>query len=299
MNDVLFKGAYGVIVTPFLEDGTVNYEALGKQVDYVCDSGIKGLVACGSTGEFTYLSIREMKHLMAFVSDINAGRKQLICGATAANYHETVQLMEFIDSLGADGALVAPPYYFQFNDDDVRDFYFKLAHAPGTTPIIAYHIPQCTSGISMEVYRELLGLERIRGIKNSGGSCLQIMQQISLRNELRPDFSVMTGSDESIYALVNSGADGSLTAIAYLYPELVMDIYEHLNDEQGLHNQMEVVKLASLAGEMPFPLGYKILGEASGKMYFGEYLQAVSDERKERYQLLKDRMHDIIKVHME
>lgn len=295
MNDILFKGAYGVIVTPFLTDGSVNYKALEKQVDYVCGSGINGLVACGSTGEFTYLSIKEMKRLMAFVRDVNGGRKQLICGATAANYCETIQLMEYIDTLGADGALVAPPYYFQFCDDDVRDFYFKLAQAPGTTPIIAYHIPQCTSGISMDVYKDLLGLKRIRGIKNSGGNCLEIMQQISLRNELRPDFSVMTGSDESIYALVNSGADGSLTAIAYLYPKLVMQIYEHIDDALGLENQMAVVKLAALAGEMPFPLGYKMLGEASGKMDFGEYLQAVSDERKERYQLLKSRMHDIIK----
>lgn len=294
MNDTLFKGPYGVIVTPFLEGGRIDYAALEKQVDAVCQSRINGLVACGSTGEFTYLSMKEMKKLMAFVRDVIAGRKQLICGATAANYCETLQLMEYIDSIGADGALVAPPYYFHFDDDDVCDFYDKLAAIPGQTPIIAYHIPQCTSGISMDVYKELLRLPRIRGIKNSGGDCLQIMHQITLRNDLRKDFSVMTGSDESIYALVNSGADGSLTAIAYLYPELVMAVYDHIHDSDGLASQMEIVRLAALAGEMPFPLGYKILGEASGKMDFGEYLQAVSDKRKERYCLLKERMQAII-----
>lgn len=298
MNDTLFKGAYGVIVTPFLEDGRIDYAALEKQVDAVCQSRINGLVACGSTGEFTYLSIGEMKKLMTFVKDVIAGRKQLICGATAANYCETLQLMTFIDSLGADGALVAPPYYFHLDDDDVSDFYEKLAAIPGQTPIIAYHIPQCTSGISMNVYKTLLKLPRIRGIKNSGGDCLQIMHQIALRNDSRKDFSVMTGSDESIYALVNSGADGSLTAMAYLYPDLVMKVYDHIHDNKGLDHQMDIVRLAALAGEMPFPLGYKILGEASGKMNFGEYLQAVSDERKERYCLLKAHMQAIIE-HME
>ncbi len=290
-----FQGGYGIVLTPFKPDGKVDYVELEKQLRVVCNSDIQGVVVCGSTGEFTYMSREETREVMRFSKRIVAGRKDFICGATAANCHETKELLKFIEELGADGALVAPPYYFPLSDNDVLDFYTEIANEPGKLPIIAYQIPQCTSGISMNVYQELLKLPRIHGIKNSSGNVLQIMQQITLRNEVRKDFAVLTGSDESIYALVNCGADGSFTAIGYLYPNLIANVYKNMKNEQGLAYQEIVVKLASLAGSIPYPLGYRILGEASGTMSFGTYLQAVSEDRLEQYELVKCRMQDIIK----
>lgn len=289
-----FRGAYGIVLTPFLEDGKVDYAELEKQILAACEAPGSGLVVCGSTGEFTYLSREETRELMAFTVKLAAGKKEIICGATAANCHETRELLKYIESIGADGALVAPPYYFPLGDCDVLDFYAQIAAEPGDLPIIAYHIPQCTSGISIGVYRKLLEMPRIRGIKNSGGNVLQIMQQIVLRNESRPDFSVLTGSDESIYALVNCGADGSFTALGFLYPELIANIYANLKNEEGLRYQEIAVKLAYLAGQIPYPLGYRMLGEASGKMSFGRYLQAVSGERMEKYKELEDQMKEIL-----
>ncbi len=289
-----FQGAYGIILTPFLENGKVDYAELERQLEDVCTTPIQGLVVCGSTGEFTYLSLEETKEMMLFTKKVIAGRKQFICGATAASCHGTLELLSFIESIGADGALVAPPFYFPLNDEDVRDFYQSLNDAPGSLPVVAYHIPQCTSGISMKVYKELLKMPRIQGIKNSSGNGLQIMQQIALRNDTREDFSVLTGSDETIYPLVNSGADGSFTALGYLCPELVSKVYAHLGDELGLKYQMTVVRLAALAGAIPYPLGYKLLGEANGRMNFGSYLQAVAPDRMEAYQQEKEKMRMIL-----
>lgn len=290
-----YHGGYGIILTPFKKNGKVDYDELKKQLEVVCNSDIQGVVACGSTSEFTYLSREETRDVMTFTKNVVAGRKEFICGATAANCHETKELLNFIEQLGADGALVAPPYYFPMSDNDVLDFYTEIATAPGKLPIIAYQIPQCTSGISMNVYQKLLKLPRIQGIKNSSGNVLQIMQQIILRNEVRKDFAVLTGSDESIYALVNCGANGSFTAIGYLYPDLIANVYKNLKNEDGLHYQEIVVKLASLAGSIPYPLGYRILGEASGTMNFGKYMQAVSAERMEEYEMVKYRMQEVLK----
>jgi len=290
-----FQGGYGIVLTPFQQNGQVDYIELKKQLEAVCRSDIRGVVVCGSTSEFTYLSREETKEIMTFSKNIVKNKKEFICGATAANCHETKELLKFIERLGADGALVAPPYYFPMSDNDVLDFYTEIASEPGNLPIIAYQIPQCTSGISMNVYQELLKLPRIQGIKNSSGNVLQIMQQIILRNEVRKDFAVLTGSDESIYALVNCGANGSFTAIGYLYPNLIANIYKNLKNEKGLHYQEIVVKLASLAGSIPYPLGYRILGEASGNMNFGKYMQAVSSERMQEYQTIKCRMQDVLK----
>ena len=290
-----FYGGYGIVLTPFNEQGKVNYKELEKQLNFVCESNITGVVVNGSTSEFTYLSREETREIMKFSKKIIADRKEFICGATAANCHETKELLKFIEELGADGALVAPPYYFPLSDNDVLDFYKEIASEEGNLPIIAYQIPQCTSGISMKVYKELLKLPRIMGIKNSSGNVLQIMQQITLRNEIRKDFAVLTGSDESIYALVNCGANGSFTAIGYLYPNLIADVYKNIKNEKGLYYQEIVVKLAALAGSIPYPLGYRILGEASGNFDFGKYMQAVSDERMKEYMAIKCRMQDILK----
>ena len=288
------RGGYAIVLTPFREDGKVDYSELGKQLEFISESDVTGVVICGSTGEFTYLSREQTREMMRFSKKIVGGKKKFICGATAANCHETKELLKFIEDLGADGALTAPPYYFPLGDDDVLDFYTEIASAPGELPIIAYNIPQCTSGVSLKVYKELLKLPRIKGLKNSGGNVLQIMQQIALRNDTRRDFAVLTGSDESIYPLVNSGADGSFTAIGFLYPELIAAIYANLDNEKGLAVQETVVKLAQLAGSLPYPLGYRLLGEASGRMNFGRYLQAVSEKRMAEFLKVKEQMRDIL-----
>lgn len=290
-----FNGGYGIVLTPFKEDGKVDFDKLKNQLEYVCNTEITGIVACGSTSEFTYHSREEAKEVMAFAKKVINGRKKFICGGTAANCHESKELLKYIEEIGADGALVAPPYYFPLSDNDVLDFYKEIASEKGNLPIIAYQIPQCTSGISMNVYQELLKMPRIKGIKNSSGNVLQIMQQISLRNEVRKDFAVLTGSDESIYALVNCGANGSFTAIGYLYPDLIAKVYKNLKNEKGLYYQEIVVKLAALAGSMPYPLGYRILGEASDRMDFGKYMQSVSEERMQEYMAIKCRMKEVLK----
>ena len=288
------RGGYAIVLTPFREDGRVDYAELEKQLGFISESRMTGVVICGSTGEFTYLSREETREMMSFSKKVVGGRKKFVCGATAANFLETERLLGFIEELGADGALVAPPYYFPLGDDDVLDFYTDIASADGELPIIAYNIPQCTSGVSLKVYKELLKLPRIKGLKNSGGNVLQIMQQIAFRNEARGDFAVLTGSDESIYPLVNSGADGSFTAIGFLYPELISAIYDNLDDQKGLRVQEIVVRLAQLAGSLPYPLGYRLLGEASGRMNFGAYLQAVSEKRMAGFLKVKDQMREIL-----
>ena len=80
-----FQGGYGIILTPFKADGKVDYVELEKQLEVVCNSDIQGVVVCGSTGEFTYMSREETREIMTFSKKAVAGRKGFICGATAAN----------------------------------------------------------------------------------------------------------------------------------------------------------------------------------------------------------------------
>lgn len=77
VNAVRFQGGYGIVLTPFNEDGKVNYRELEKQLNSVCESGIKGVVSCGSTSEFTYLSREGIKEIMAFSKEVLRYRKSI------------------------------------------------------------------------------------------------------------------------------------------------------------------------------------------------------------------------------
>lgn len=214
----------------------------------------------------------------------------------AANLNGTKKLMELAGEVDADGVLVAPPYYFSMPEEDVGDFYEQIADFSENLPIIAYQIPQCTSPVTLKVFERLLKMDAVRGIKNSSGSCLEMMHELALRDRYRKNFAILTGSDESIYGMIHSGADGSFTALAYLFPDMVSELYKHLEDSKGMEIQMQFVELAGLANKMPFPLGYKILGEATGRMKFGPYLQAVSEGRMNNYRKIQDEMKRVIET---
>lgn len=278
MEQVQFQGAYGIIVTPFKPDGAVNFDELQKQIDKICSTSISGLVACGSTGECAQLSPHENKQIMTVAADTIDGRKPLICGATAGDYITSTDYLNHMAKCGAVGALVAPPYYFPLNDGEVLEFYRSIARNNSGVPIVSYHIPQFSSGISLSVYQNLLEIEEISGIKNSSGNFNLFMQQLDLRNKYRQNFSVLTGSDEALYGSLSVGCDGSFTAFAYVVPELVSYLYEHFGrDETSLACQMDLLCLLRFAGSYSFPVGYKAVGEARGYS-FGPYRQPLSDE---------------------
>lgn len=276
----VFNGSYGIVLTPFKPDGGVDYTRLEKQLNDACATCTKGLVVCGSTGEFTALDKSQNMELMIAASQIIAHRKPLICGATAGDYVTTAEYLRVAAAIHADGALVAPPYYFPLSDADVLEFYRRIDECAGGVPIVAYNIPQFTTGISTAVFEKLTGLSSIRGIKNSSGNFIEFMQYLRLRDEKRPDLSVLTGSDELIDASLAVGGDGSFTALGYLLPQTTGGIctaFAAGDTALALRRQKSMLGLLALAGSLTFPFGYKVLAEALG-LDLGCSKQAVAPE---------------------
>lgn len=281
--DRKFKGPYGIVITPFCESGDVDIEKLQAQVERVCKTDISGVVACGSTGEFSSMSFEENIRTMDAVRQAVPKNKQFICGATAGDLRTTMHYLEHMTKLGADGALIAPNYYLGMSEEDVITQYKMLSDANLGTDIVAYNIPAFTTGISLRCYSEIIHFENVRGIKNSSGNLNELMHEMDIRNRIRPDFSVLTGSDESILAEIGVGCDGNFTACAYLLPEIVSMIY---NDEKEIAHkaQFGILRLIRLANAFTFPYGYKLIGEANG-FDFGTSRQILTEgilERREQ-----------------
>jgi dihydrodipicolinate synthase/N-acetylneuraminate lyase len=268
-----------MLLSSFREDGAVNLEVYERQVERLCETDIAGLVACGSTGEFSVMSPEQNVELLKYTADLVKGRKKLVGGATAGDLGTSLRYLSAMEGRGYDGAFVAPPYYLPLGDEDILDFYQELNDRSGGLPIVLYQIPQFTSGISMPVLEKLLELEHVAGLKNSTGNMREIIRQVYLRNTRRPDFAVLTGSDECLLPSLAVGANGSFTALGGVFPELVAALYRLAGTEDALAPQMALVQMVNIAETAPFPLGYKLLAEAAGRFDAGFPRQPVSADR--------------------
>ncbi len=262
----LLKGCYGIVMTPFLDNGKVDFKTLEKHVQILTESDMTGFIACGSTGEFSRLTPEENLELMKCVHDANEGKKQFICGATAPDTYTTNMYIEQISEIGADAMLIAPPYYFPMSDEEVIAFYDDISrNNVAKVPIVAYNIPQCTTPISVNAFKHIVQLEDVKGMKNSWMNLCEIMAMINIRDKYRPDMSMMTGLDACLYPTLALGGDGLFTAIAYLLPQYSSSIISQFGKgEFSYQFQQEMLELIDKVSEFSFPHGYRLLAEAAG-----------------------------------
>ncbi|MCK4778108.1 MAG: dihydrodipicolinate synthase family protein, partial [Actinomycetia bacterium] len=113
----MFKGSYTAIITPFNEDGTIDYKTYEKLVEFQIENGTDGIVPCRSTGESATMTHEEHRELIKFTIDKVNKRVAVIAGTGSNSTKEAVKLTKFAGEAGADGALVITPYYNKPTDD--------------------------------------------------------------------------------------------------------------------------------------------------------------------------------------
>lgn len=293
-----FKGAYGIVLTPFNDNGTVDFALFTSQMETAFSSSLDGLVLCGSTGEFSRMSFEENVEIIKLAGEINNSRKQLICGATASDSYWANKYMEAISKVKADGALIAPPYYFTLSDDEILEYYRDISvNNKGEVPIVGYNIPQCTAPISMKVFEGLLELNDFKGFKNSWHNLHDIMMMVDLRNRIRPDVSMLTGLDSCLYGTLSVGGDGLFTAITYLLPDYARTIIDEFGkSDKSFKCQCDLLELINIVNKFSFPYGYRVLAEAAGfplgrsREAVPKNIQKLSDEALQQMKAVIDRL---------
>lgn len=298
MAEKIFGGIYAIVLTPFREDGKVDYQVLEKQIEKSAMSkDLTGLVVCGSTGEFTRLSFEENVQLMKTVKEANHGRKQLICGATAGDSYTASKYVESIYQMGADGILLAPPFYFKLNEEELFEYYADaITNNVENIPIIGYNIPQCTNPISVGLFEQLLQFDCVKGYKNSWNDMQEITTEIALRDSKRKDVAMFTGLDACLYGTLALGGDGVFSAISYLLPDVMNYIFKNYrngNQVQAFQCQCDLIRLIDIVNGFTFPYGYRILAEASG-FPLGEGREAVPVAMRTKAENAKEKMRHMI-----
>lgn len=216
MNRDIFKGLGVALVTPFTENGAIDFAALAKIVDEIVAGGVDYIVVLGTTGETPTLTTDERKALMRFVRDRVAGRVALMVGVGGNCTRDVVETLKMWDLSGYQAILSVNPYYNKPNQEGLYQHFKAIAEA-SPVPVLLYNIPGRT-GVNMTpatIARLAHDCENIIGVKEASGN-LEQMEQVKA---LAPNnFLLVSGDDGLTVEVIKRGGVGVISVLANLYP---------------------------------------------------------------------------------
>ena len=213
----IFKGVATALITPLNEQG-VDYEALGRVIDWQCEQGINALVIAGTTGEGSTLDDKEHKEVVKFSVERVAGRCKVIAATGSNDTAYAIQLSKFACEAGADALLVITPYY---NKAGLITSFTKIADA-STKPIILYNVPSRTGiNIEPETYAAVADHPMIQGIKEANSNISKIVQTAQLVGD---KLDIYSGNDDQIVPILSMGGKGVISVLSNVAPKQTMEI---------------------------------------------------------------------------
>ena len=214
MKKTIFKGMASALITPMNENG-VDYEALGRFIDFQIENGINALVAVGTTGENATLEPEEQKEVIRFTVERAAGRVPVIAGTGTNNTEHVLHNTRNACEVGADAVLVVTPYYNKANPQGLTKSFLATAEAT-SKPIILYNVPSRTGvDIPIGVYQKLSRIPNIAGVKEASSDIVKIARS---RSACGPDFSIWSGNDDQIVPTMSLGGKGVISVLSNILP---------------------------------------------------------------------------------
>lgn len=211
------------MITPFAKDG-IDFERMGKLLDFQAENGTAGVVIAGTTGEAATLSDYEFESLTAFSVRHVAGRMKTIIGIGGNNTETCLKKARFAALTGADAVLMTPPYYNKTSTAGLAAHFLRVAEG-ADIPLILYNVPGRTAiGIPAETYIELSKHPNINGVKEASGDFSLISR---LSAECTDSLFIWSGNDDHTVAMMALGALGVVSVASNLEPAAVALLCEH------------------------------------------------------------------------
>lgn len=204
------------LVTPFNIDETIDYDALGKLIDFDIDNGVEYLITLGTTGETPTLTPQEKLDIINFTYQKVNGRVPVVVGIGGNSTKEVIENLKNYPLDKATAVLSASPYYNKPSQEGIYQHY-KAVAAASPKPIILYNVPGRTgSNMTAETTLRLAKESNIAGIKEASGNMVQCMHILRDKPE---DFLVVSGDDHVAMPLVACGMDGVISVAANCFPK--------------------------------------------------------------------------------
>lgn len=218
---MIFKGSGVALITPFNEDGKVNFEKLGELVEFHIENNTDAIIACGTTGEASTLDDEEHLAVIKYVIDKVNKRIPVIAGTGGNDTNHSIYMSQQAEKLGTDALLVITPYYNKGNKSGIKK-HFEAIAASVKIPIIMYNVPGRTCvNMSPSLVAELAKLDNIVAIKEASGDLAQVAEIARL---VPDDFAIYSGNDDSILPLLSLGGHGVISVLANICPKETHDL---------------------------------------------------------------------------
>jgi 4-hydroxy-tetrahydrodipicolinate synthase len=238
------SGVFPALVTPFDQDEGVDESAFRGLVRHVIDD-VDGLVPCGTTGEFPYLSVEEQKRLIEIAVEEAKG-KPVIAGTGALSTRLAIELAKNAREVGASACLVVTPYFLHPSDKGIYQHFYEFARAVDI-PIIMYNIPQVVDAyLPRTVIEDLADIDNIVALKDSSGNLTYTMEVLEM---VQGRIDVFIGHDEVVLPALAGGCSGMILASANVFPEVWQRVFRAVQEGDlatAREWQMKVQKLARI-----------------------------------------------------
>ena len=253
------SGVLPALVSPLHRDGSADESGIKRLVDHVISAGVHGLLALGSTGEGASLGERIRWQVLKSVIEAGAGRVPVICGVAQPHLDAARAEVAAASRLGADAALVAPPFYYPTDRATVRAFYRRLA-ADSKIPLLLYNIPQFTKVVAEPTTVAELATEgTIAGIKDSSRD-FEYFENVRLATRSLEHFRMFTGSDTMLLASLAMGGAGTICGAANVAPSWVVRVFDDFRRgdwDSARADQEALIELVTALRAGVFPASIK------------------------------------------
>ena len=227
----IFKGAGVAIVTPFTQDDKVNFEELGKMIDFQIAGGTDAIIICGTTGESSTLTHEEHDACIKFAVEHTAGRVPVIAGTGSNSTAEAIRLSTHAQNNGADALLLVTPYYNKATQKGLIQHYTAIANSVDL-PIILYNVPSRT-GVNI-----LPQTAVTLAVKEASGNISQVAELAALADGC---IDIYSGNDDQVVPLLSLGGVGVISVLSNVMPKLTHDmVMSYLNGDVKLSRQLQL-----------------------------------------------------------
>ncbi|MBQ7340292.1 MAG: 4-hydroxy-tetrahydrodipicolinate synthase [Clostridia bacterium] len=221
MNKTIFSGTCTAAITPFTEDG-IDFEALGKQIDFQIENQIDALCILGTTGEAPTITDDEYEAVAKFSYEKIAGRVKFILGSGSNCTKKAIEKSQLAQKIGADGLLVVTPYYNKCTQKGLVKYYNDICDSVDI-PVLCYNVPARTGvNILPKTMAEIAEHKNIGGIKEACGNMEQIGETARL---IRGKTALYSGDDNLNLAMLSIGSEGLISVASNIAPKEVGDVY--------------------------------------------------------------------------
>ena len=248
------------MVTPFDENGEVNYEQAKRLALALLDSGSEGVVVVGTTGESPTLIRDEEMRLFAEVKSVVGDRGTIVAGTGSNSTAEALKATKGAEKIGVDACLLVVPYYNKPTQEGLYQ-HFKTIAEGTSLPCILYNVPSRTiTSLSVDTIVKLSQIDNIIGIKEASGNLDQVSKIIS---NAREGFLIWSGNDSDTMLILTLGGYGVISVASHLVGKQIKEMIDNIvsgrvNEAAAIHNRLLPLVNALFVVSNPIPIKYAL-----------------------------------------